>query len=83
MLFILQKAFPAQSERMRGFVFAILAVGAAMTIAVTPGNASSRESEQAENTNCSCKSQRRMVRPLTESMPVRKRDKDRVRRILM
>ncbi len=83
MTFILQKASAAQNIRMRGSVFTILAVGAAMTVAVAPGTASARETEQVENTNCTCKSQRRMVRPLTESMPIRKKDKERMRRILM
>ena len=83
MAFILQKDFPAQIMCMRGFVFAISSVVAAIGIGVTPVTASPRDLDQAENASCSCKSQRRMVRPLTESMPVRKKDKDRVRRILM
>ena len=83
MAFILQKAFSAQIMRMRGFVFAILAVVATITIGVTPVTASPRDAEQVENISCSCKSQGRLVRPLTESMPVRKKDKDRMRRILM
>ncbi len=83
MAFILQKAFLAHIAAMRGFVFAILAILATVTIGFTPVAASPRDAEQAENVSCSCKLQRRLVRPLTESMPVRKKDKDRMRRILM
>ena len=45
MAFILQRAFSAQIMRMRGFVFAILAVVATITIGVTPVTASPRDAE--------------------------------------
>jgi hypothetical protein len=83
MSFILQKAFPAQSDYMRGFVFTVFAIVALAILGFTPETAAAREIEQAENANCICKSQRRIVRPLTESTPIRKKEKDRVRRILM
>jgi hypothetical protein len=81
--FILQKAFSAQTMRMRGLVFTALAFGAVAILGIAPETASARESEQAETTNCACKPQRRIVRPMTEATPIRKKDKDRVRRILM
>jgi hypothetical protein len=83
MSFILQQAFSAQTPCMKSFVFTMLAVCAVAVLGFTPEPALARETEQAENSNCPCKSQRRIVRPLTESTPIRKKDKDRVRRILM
>ena len=83
MSFILQKAFPAQTSRMRGTVFTLLAIGGVATLGFAPEAAFAREAEQAETANCSCKAQRRIVRPMTESMPIRKKDKDKIRRILM
>ena len=80
MAFILQKDFSAQSMCMRGHIFTILAVGATAAIGIVSETASAREAEQADTT---CKSQRRIIRPLTESTPIRKKDRDRVRRILM
>lgn len=72
-----------QTSRMRGFVFTTLAGGAVMAMGLVPETAAARESEQAESANCPCKSQRRIVRPLIEATPIRKKDKERVRRILM
>jgi hypothetical protein len=68
---------------MRGFVFTMLAGGAIAVMGMTPESAAARESEQAESASCPCKSQRRIVRPLIEATPIRKKDKERVRRILM
>lgn len=80
MTFIVQKAFPAQIVRMRGFVFTLLTFG---VVSFAPEAAFAREAEQAETADCPTKLQRRIIRPLTESTPLRKKDKDRVRRILM
>ncbi len=68
---------------MRSFVFTMLTACAVAISSFASEPALARESERAENANCSCKLQRRIVRPLTESTPIRKKDKDRVRRILM
>lgn len=83
MSFILQKAFRAQTGRMRGSVFTFLAIGGVAVLGIAPEAAYAREAEQAETANCPCKAQRRIVRPMTESTPIRKKDKDKVRRILM
>lgn len=83
MSFILHKAFSVQIMCMRGFVFTTLAICSVLLLGFMPETSLARESDQAENANCVCKSQRRLVRPMTESMPIRKKDKDRVRRILM
>lgn len=72
-----------QIIRMRGFVFSMLAGSAIAVMGMTPETAAARESEQAESGSCPCKSQRRIIRPLIESTPIRKKDKERVRRILM
>ena len=83
MAFILWKAFKAQRISVKGLTYTILAIAATVLMVITPVTASPRDSDQAEAANCPCKAQRRLVRPLTESMPVRKKDKDRIRRILM
>jgi hypothetical protein len=79
MSFILQKAVPVQTGRTRGFVFLVLA----LALGAVPQTAMARENEQAEVGNCPGKAQRRIVRQMTEPTPIRKKDKDRVRRILM
>jgi len=61
----------------------MLAGGAVVAMGLAPETAVAREIEQVENVNCPCKSQRRIVRPLIEATPIRKKDKERVRRILM
>jgi hypothetical protein len=82
--FILQKAFPVQSGSMQRLAFIIMLAAIAATAGFTPQAAYAADSDQAENTNCSCKTPRRtIVRPLTESTPIRKSDKVRIRRILM
>ena len=83
MSFILHKAFSMLIMCMRGFVFTTLVTCGVLVLGFMPETSLARESDQAENANCVCKSQRRLVRPMTESMPIRKKDKDRVRRILM
>lgn len=68
---------------MRSCVLTTLAIAVVAITGFSPETAAARESEQVEATNCPCKAQRRVVRPMTESMPVLKKDKERVRRILM
>ncbi|MES2782547.1 MAG: hypothetical protein V4657_07115 [Pseudomonadota bacterium] len=49
-----------------------------------PGTAFAREAENAETASCSDPKHRHVVvRPLTESAPIRKAEKIRIRRILM
>ena len=83
LLFILQKAFAVQVFRMRVFIFTPLAIVGAAMLVVAPETAAARESDQVEAANCQCKPQRRVVRSMMEPTPVRKKDRDRVRRILM
>jgi hypothetical protein len=69
---------------MRG-LFSTLATGIVILSAgYLPDTAFARETEQAEIANCNDPRHRHIVvRPLTESLPVRKGEKQRVRRILM
>jgi hypothetical protein len=82
--FIVQKAFGAQIRRMRGL---FLTFGAGMAVAaagMVPDVAAARETDQSEAANCTDPKHRHtVVRPLTESVPIRKTEKVRVRRILM
>lgn len=84
MSFIVQKAFNMHFLRMRGHIptfGAALVVCAAM---LAPDSAFARESEQHDALNCiDPKHTHSVVRPLTESLPIRKKDKSRVRRVLM
>ena len=69
---------------MRGS-FVTLSVGMVVlgTLAL-PDAAFARENEQVEAANCTDPKHRHVqVRPLTESLPIRKSEKLRVRRILM
>ena len=87
MSFIVQKAFGVQFPHMRGHILTFgtaLAVCAAM---FTPEAAYARENEQNEQhdaNNCTePKHRHSVVRPMTESAPIRKKEKLRVRRVLM
>ena len=82
--FIVYKAFCWQFAAMRG-LFATLGTGIVILSAgFLPGTAFARETEQAEITNCNDPRHKHVVvRSLTESLPVRKTEKQRVRRILM
>ncbi len=82
--FIVQKAFCWQFGRMRG-LFTTLGAGIVILSAgCAPEAAFARETEQSEIANCNDPRHRHVVvRPLTESLPVRKAEKQRVRRILM
>lgn len=82
--FIVQKAFCWHFGRMRG-LFATLGTGIILLSAgFLPDTAFARETEQAEIANCNDPRHRHVVvRPLTESLPVRKSEKQRIRRILM
>ena len=82
--FIAQKAFCWHFAAMRG-LFATLGTGIILLSAgFLPDTAFARETEQAEIAHCNDPRHRHVVvRPLTESLPVRKVEKQRVRRILM
>jgi hypothetical protein len=82
--FIVQKAFKAQILRMRSLFFTFCASFVVLAAGISPDIAFARETDQTENASCGCVKQRRtIVRPLTEPAPIRKKDRDRVRRILM
>jgi hypothetical protein len=78
------KAFCWHCAEMRG-LFATLGSGIVILSAgYAPDAAAARETEQAEIANCNDPRHRHVVvRPLTESLPVRKGEKQRLRRILM
>lgn len=82
--FILQKALKAQFPPMRGLL-PVLGTGVLFCAALlSPQEAFGRETEQNESANCTDPKHRHyVVRPLTEPVPVRKKDKIRVRRVLM
>ncbi len=84
MSFILQKAFLAHIPLMRGYLLTFgsgLIFCAAM---MSPDAAYARETEQNEAASCTDPKHRHYaVRPLTEPMPIRKKEKLRVRRVLM
>ncbi len=84
MTFIVQKAFVAQISRMRG-LFLTLGTGMVVLAAgMSPDAAFARETDQSEAANCTDPKHRHtVVRPLTESLPIRRSEKVRVRRILM
>lgn len=82
--FILQKALKAHFRRMRG---ALLSFGSGALLCaamLSPETAFARETDQSESANCTDPKHRQYVlRPLTEPVPVRKKDRLRVRRVLM
>lgn len=87
MSFIVQKAFKVHFQRMRGH---IPTLGAALLLCgalLVPDAAYARENDQSEQNealNCTDPKHRHsIVRSLTESLPIRKKEKSRVRRILM
>jgi hypothetical protein len=81
MSFIAQKAFKVHFWHMGRYVLSFgvgIALGAAVLV---PEPAYARENEQS---NCTDPKHRHVaVRPLTEPAPIRKRHKERVRRVLM
>ena len=83
MAFIVQKAFGTQIPAMRG-LFTVCAGFIVFAAGMSPDTAFARETDQSETANCADpKHKHAVVRPLTESVPIRKSDKIRVRRILM
>jgi len=82
--FIVYKAFCWHFAHMRR-LFSTLGTGIVLLSAgFLPGTALARETEQAEITNCNDPRHKHVVvRSLTESLPIRKTEKQRVRRILM
>jgi hypothetical protein len=69
---------------MRGSFYTLCFGFVALGAAALPDNAMAREAEQAEAANCTDPKHRHVVvRPLTESLPIRKSEKLRIRRILM
>lgn len=84
MAFIVQKAFEAQLWRMRGLFLTFGTGICVLATGMSPDVAFARETDQPEVTNCTDPKHRHtVVRPLTESLPIRKSEKVRVRRILM
>jgi hypothetical protein len=81
MSFIVQKAFKVHFQRMGRYVL-LSSVGIVLGIAMfVPESAFARENDQS---NCTDPKHRHVaVRPLTEPAPIRKKDKERVRRVLM
>ena len=82
--FTVHKAFCWHFAAMRG-LFSTLGTGIViLTAGSLPDTAFARETEQAEIANCNDSRHKHMVvRSLIESLPVRKGEKQRVRRILM
>jgi hypothetical protein len=84
MAFIVQKAFGAQIRRMRGLFLTVSTGIIVLAAGMSPDAAFARETDQSEAANCvDPKHKHTVVRPLTESVPIRKSEKVRVRRILM
>jgi hypothetical protein len=84
MAFIVQKAFQAQIRRMRGLFLTVSTGIIVLAAGMSPDAAFARETDQPEAANCTDPKHRHtVVRPLTESVPIRKGEKVRVRRILM
>jgi hypothetical protein len=83
MPFIPQKSFKMQKRRMRGIPAPLSLAMVTLFIGMSPSAAFGRETEQ-DAANCNDPKHRHAIaRPLTESLPIRKSDKVRVRRILM
>jgi hypothetical protein len=84
MAFIVQKAFAVQFLRMRGHLL-VLGSGIVLCAALlSPDAAYGRDTEQNDPANCTDPKHRHTIlRPLTEPVPIRKKEKGRVRRILM
>ncbi|MBL0924468.1 MAG: hypothetical protein IBJ12_08385 [Sphingomonadaceae bacterium] len=82
--FIVAKAFKAHFPLMGRYLLSS-GIGIVLCTAVfMPEPAFARDNEQNEQANCTDPKHRHTaVRPLTESVPVRKKDKERVRRVLM
>jgi hypothetical protein len=84
MAFIVQKAFPVQILRMRGHLFALGSGIVLCAAIVSPDTVYARETDQNDAANCTdSKHRHTILRPLTEPVPIRKKEKGRVRRILM
>ena len=84
MTFIVQKAFEAQIRRMRGLFLTVGTGVMVIAAGMSPDAVFARETDQPEAANCTdSKHRHTVVRPLTESVPIRKGEKLRVRRILM
>lgn len=87
MLFIVQTAFKVQFPLMRGHISTLGAALVMCAALFVPDSAYARENEQNEQhdaANCTDPKHRHsVVRSLTESVPIRKKDKIRVRRVLM
>ena len=82
--FTVYKAFCWHFARMRRLFSTLGPAIVILSAGLLPGTAFARDTEQAEITNCNDPRHRHVVvRSLTESLPVRKSEKQRVRRILM
>jgi hypothetical protein len=87
MTFIVQKAFEAHTSRMRGALASFATGFVFFGAMLMPEAAFARESEQNEQNEASdCvdpKHRHYVARSLTEPAPIRKKDKMRIRRVLM
>ncbi len=84
MAFIVQKAFGTQIRPMRSLFLTVNTGIIVLAAGMSPDAAFARETDQPEAVNCTDPKHRHtVVRPLTESVPIRKSEKVRVRRILM
>ncbi len=82
--FTVYKAFCWQCAAMRGIFLTLGTAIVLLSAGFLPDTAFARETDQAEITNCNDPRHKHVVvRSLTESLPVRKSEKQRVRRILM
>lgn len=83
MSFIVQKAFWAHFARMRGLRFSTCSAFALFAALAMPQSAAARETESNQSENCNDTKRVTVVRSLTETAPIRKKDKVRTRRVLM
>jgi hypothetical protein len=81
--FIVQKAFAAHFERMRGLRFSTCGAFALFAALAVPQSAAARETAPVQDENCTETKRVTVVRPLTEAAPIRRKDKVRTRRVLM
>jgi hypothetical protein len=82
--FIVAKAFKAHFSLMGRYALSLGAAVAFCAGILMPELAFARETEQSEQSGCTDPKHRHAaLRPLTEPSPIRKKDKERVRRVLM
>ena len=87
MTFIVQKAFSVYFPHMRGHILTIAAILILGATILMPAMAFARENEQSDQHDTAIctdpKHRHFIVRSSTESLPIRKKEKTRIRRVLM